>query len=195
MDINYPKYDFLPLTIIDWEKCYLTSDTHLGHANIIKYANRPYFSVYDMDADIINKWNSVVPKDALVFHLGDFSFYNAVYAKEIIKKLNGTIVLIKGNHDRKQNILSDGVCIFDKCYTQLEIKVPSTLVQNNHILLSHKPIDCDRNINLHGHCHGTYGERDNHLDVGVDVHNFEPISLAHAIKTVIDNNKKINGKL
>lgn len=52
---------------------WFTSDTHFGHANIIKYCNRPYKDTEEMNADLIKRWNSTVGKDDLVWHLGDFS--------------------------------------------------------------------------------------------------------------------------
>lgn len=84
---------------------YLTADSHLGHDNIIKYAKRPFSSCEEMDKVIISRWNEIVRKDDLVYHLGDFSFKDPSY---YLDKLNGNKILIKGNHDykriRKDNI-------------------------------------------------------------------------------------------
>lgn len=79
-------------------KIFIISDLHLGHANIIKLANRPFKTVEEMDNKIISNWNKVVGKDDLVYVLGDFCFKgkNADY---YLNKLNGKIFLIKGNHD------------------------------------------------------------------------------------------------
>ena len=52
---------------------FLTSDLHLGHANIIKYCNRPYRDVNEMNEDLINKWNQVIGDTDRVFFLGDFA--------------------------------------------------------------------------------------------------------------------------
>ena len=38
-------------------KIYLTSDLHLSHKNIIKYDNRPYNNVDEMNEDIVKRWN------------------------------------------------------------------------------------------------------------------------------------------
>jgi len=78
---------------------WFTSDTHFGHANIIRYSNRPYDTTEEHDEALIANWNfSVQPNDE-VYHLGDFSFGNK--AMEILPRLNGIIHLIKGNHDHR----------------------------------------------------------------------------------------------
>lgn len=96
------------------EDCiWLTSDTHFGHRNIIKYCNRPWNSGKDasgelvvtnedvlaMDNEIIRRWNSVVGKDDLVWHLGDFALGGKEVAERVFPQLNGRINLVMGNHD------------------------------------------------------------------------------------------------
>ena len=75
------------------------SDNHFGHKNIIKYDNRPFNSVEDMDEVMIDRWNSVVGDDDTVYILGDFSWYKEEKTLEILNRLSGRKVLIKGNHD------------------------------------------------------------------------------------------------
>jgi calcineurin-like phosphoesterase family protein len=79
-------------------KIFFISDLHLNHANIIKYYNRPFFSVKEMNETITRNWNNTVGEQDLVFHLGDFCF-NGNNPYDFIKQLNGHIVFIKGNND------------------------------------------------------------------------------------------------
>lgn len=77
---------------------FFTSDLHFWHANVIKYCNRPYASVEEMNEKLILNWNSVVsPKDT-VYVLGDFSL--AIRPVETFThRLNGIKYLVSGNHD------------------------------------------------------------------------------------------------
>ena len=42
------------------EQQWFTSDLHIGHANIIRFCNRPYADVNEMNADLIRRYNEVV---------------------------------------------------------------------------------------------------------------------------------------
>ena len=52
---------------------WFTSDTHFSHCNIIKYCNRPFKDVDEMNKILIQNWNNVVRPDDIVWHLGDFA--------------------------------------------------------------------------------------------------------------------------
>ena len=84
-------------------KLFLTADHHFGHANIIKYENRPFMSVEEMDAALIKNWNKVVSKRDTVIVAGDVSFYNKESTTEIVGQLNGKKILVKGNHDQRNS--------------------------------------------------------------------------------------------
>lgn len=78
-----------------------TSDLHFGHLNAISFDNRPFNSVEHMTEELIRRWNEKVKPGDLVYVLGDFIWKmqdGEVHA--LIKRLNGQIILIKGNHDR-----------------------------------------------------------------------------------------------
>ncbi len=77
------------------------SDTHFYHANIIKYCNRPFNNVEEMNQILIDNWNENIKKNDIVYFLGDFSFK----PNEVINRLNGNIIFLLGNHD-KSNIIN-----------------------------------------------------------------------------------------
>jgi calcineurin-like phosphoesterase family protein len=56
------------------KKVWFTSDSHASHRNIIKYCNRPFKSVEEMNAKLIENWNALIEPGGLTFHLGDFCF-------------------------------------------------------------------------------------------------------------------------
>ncbi len=41
-------------------KVFFTADTHFGDSNIIRYENRPFSDIEDMDRTIIKNWNDAV---------------------------------------------------------------------------------------------------------------------------------------
>jgi calcineurin-like phosphoesterase family protein len=88
-------------------KMFFTSDTHFGHTNIIKHYNRPFSSIEEMNEEIVERWNSVVTKKDIVFHLGDIELFNYSHVSimDYIEKLQFyEIVLIRGNHDRSRTL-------------------------------------------------------------------------------------------
>jgi calcineurin-like phosphoesterase family protein len=130
---------------------FLTSDTHFGHKGICQFTNydgspvRPWDDVNEMDEEMIKRWNETVgPKDK-VYHLGDVVINRN--SLQILDRLNGDKVLIKGNHDIFK--LSD--------YTKYFRDVRAYHVMNG-MILSHIPISKDSlarfGANIHGHTHG-----------------------------------------
>ena len=78
---------------------YFGSDTHFFHANVIKYCNRPFSTVEEMNAHYISEWQKKVNPADTVYFLGDFCFAGTTKAKEILDQLPGYKILIRGNHD------------------------------------------------------------------------------------------------
>jgi len=76
------------------------SDTHFFHQNIITLDGRPFQSLEEMHATLIENWNRVVAKGDLTYILGDFCWQRkeSVWL-ELLHQLNGNKVLIRGNHD------------------------------------------------------------------------------------------------
>ncbi len=159
---------------------YFTSDTHWGHRNIIKYSNRPFKSVEEMDEAMINNWNSVVLPDDHIYHLGDVGFSDNTKVNKILNRLNGTIFHIKGNHDRK---LKTDRFTWSRDYFELYIQDKDCARGRQLIVLCHYPfLTWDKkhhnSWNIHGHCHGAIPIDLNakRIDAGVDVWNYLPIS-------------------
>ena len=178
------------MVITDQNKLFFTSDTHFFHANIIKYANRPFGSVEEMNEELIRRWNETVPEDGVVFHLGDFSFGGSKEWCSIIPKLHGKIHLILGNHD---------MCRAKEPYMDLfaSVSVQATInVNGQMIILHHNPFlsyggSYKGTWQLFGHVHSgpnspEKGKDDSRLkyllptqyDVGVDNNDFRPVSYA-----------------
>ena len=104
------------------EHTFFTSDTHFNHANIIKFCNRPFKDVEQMNDVMIANWNSVIGKDDTVFHLGDFCLGGAAEWTKILDRLNGKIYLIMGNHDLK-NIRQGFISRFEHVAMQMRIEI------------------------------------------------------------------------
>ena len=80
--------------------CFI-SDLHFGHNNIIRFDNRPFQSVEEMDETLISNWNNKINKNDTVYILGDISWYPKDKTAEILSTLKGNKYLLTGNHDNK----------------------------------------------------------------------------------------------
>lgn len=172
------------------QKFYFTSDTHFNHKNIIKHCKRPFSSIDEHDEVLIKNWNDVVPKDGIVFHLGDVAFGNYNRINEILKQLNGKIFLVIGNHDWG-GIVNYHWKRFAGIAQQIDM-----MIGKRHIILNHYPMLAfggawrgkNATYQLFGHVHTSpYTDKglDNprmemlftsQYDVGVDNNNFKPVS-------------------
>ena len=168
---------------------FFISDTHFSHNNIIKYENRPFTSVEEMNETMINNWNSKVKYNDEVYILGDFIFDNKENALDIIDKLNGRKYMIRGNHDR--------ILKYEEVANKFEwIKDYFVLKYNKmKFVLFHYPIqvwDCQHHgsIHLYGHVHSNIGDHrmeydiPNSYNVGVDVNKFTPISIDEILNKI-----------
>lgn len=138
-------------------KKWITSDLHFGHANIMKFCpvtRAGFTDTDDMREKMIAEWNrSVAPEDE-VFILGDVAFLPADKAIAIMDRLNGTKILIEGNHDRK--LLQDAD--FRSCFAEVH-----QYLRYNHngqiVIMMHYPIwEWDQMhrgaVHFYGHVHG-----------------------------------------
>lgn len=80
---------------------YYISDTHFGHANTIRFDNRPFANPEEMDATLIRNWNERVTDKDDVYFLGDLTYRSVHPAGWYLGQLRGRKHLIIGNHDRQ----------------------------------------------------------------------------------------------
>ena len=137
-------------------KIFFISDLHFGHFNIIRYDNRPFKTVEEMDNALIENWNNVVSNGDTVYILGDISWHSEEKTIEIFNKLNGDKVLIKGNHDfvKKNSDLA-------KCFTSVEDYCELYLDKKNKVVMSHYPMPFWNGqfrdaVHLYGHVHNSH---------------------------------------
>mgnify|MGYP001205212417 CR=1 FL=1 len=149
---------------------YLSSDFHFAHTNVIKYCNRPFSSIEEMDDIIIYNINKLVQPDDTLWCLGDFTFKNHDEYRKLIKCKN--VHLILGNHDKiPKNKLKD---IFTSVENLHRIKVNYKNTVLNIVLCHYAmriwELSHYGSIHCYGHSHYTLPDDPNALsmDVGVD---------------------------
>ena len=90
-------------------KTFFTSDLHFGHKNIIKYCNRPFATVQEMDDEMIARINARVSEQDHLWILGDFAFCTEERIIEILEKIKCSKGLVKGNHDNGKTFKSEAI--------------------------------------------------------------------------------------
>ena len=174
------------LQVEDPDKLFFTSDTHFGHFNICKYCHRPFQSRSEMDQTLIANWNSVVPEDGIVVHCGDLMLPHDGDVKEYmhyLSKLNGRVLLLRGNHDRIDLMIENDklISVQDKATIKVEgIKIyaehyPCAAFNGDYHVYGHVHTLSD------GICYGMDAEalaamKKTTYDVGVDQNGYKPIS-------------------
>lgn len=183
-------------------KIWFTSDTHFFHNRVIEYCHRPFASVEEMNEAMITRWNSVVHKDDIVFHLGDFCFGKADKWIYIPERLKGRIYLILGNHD-VGHISEDVAAHFEGIATQLRLNVNGQKIYLYHFPFLSFEGDTRRTWQLFGHIHSNQhnysiisSERlsmlqANQYDVGVDNNNFTPVSYRQIEQIIANRNNEL----
>lgn len=174
-----------PFPIPQFEKLWFTSDTHFWHKNIVVYSNRPFLTVdgqpdvEKMNESLIRYWNDCVKPDDLVIHLGDMGFgrdCTSEKLREIRQRLNGTMLLVRGNHDHKPR---KWLLPKDKIADELQF---------GPVYMAHVPVFAPPTLEVTtvicGHVHEQFrdvtqevlGQTVRYINVGVDVWNYAPVS-------------------
>lgn len=152
---------------------FYTSDHHFHHKNVLKFENRPYDTIEDMNQGLINVWNNVVKPQDIVHHLGDLCFGGYDKWTSILDRLNGKIILYRGNHDDSKIVKK----LVKNGYFENVHEVGGTIKINKYNLwLTHYPMEIGirpRKYSLHGHIHSVSSRMANQINVGVDNQIFE----------------------
>ena len=182
---------------------YFSADYHFNHADIIKYTNRPFYRQNDLIGDcelskkvwvsdkiklkrteemnnaIIRNHNSVLSKDDVLYHLGDFYFKGKTTKQMFEQKLNGSIVHVCGNHDmnnKNKTYIDKMFLVFGGLY----------VLAQHHPVKNISEIPYDVDLILCGHVHNKWKINfvDNILmiNVGIDVWDYKPVSIKSLIK-------------
>ncbi|GLQ54856.1 metallophosphoesterase family protein [Devosia nitrariae] len=157
---------------------YFTSDTHFADSRVLRIDRRPFATVAEHDAALIQYWNEVVSADDEVWHLGDFARGPRDHVEVLLTRLNGRKHLIIGNNDPEPTIAAAGWSSVQH-YAELTI-------EGRLFVLCHYPFRTwnkmgNGSINLHGHSHGRLKPMPRQFDVGVDAQGLRPVALEQAV--------------
>jgi calcineurin-like phosphoesterase family protein len=166
---------------------WVTSDLHFGHKNIMSFckAARARFrdDVDYMNEAMVKEWNDLIAPEDTTYILGDVAFLPAQKAAEYMRRLNGTKILIEGNHDRKTLNDPSFRSAFKEVHQYLQITHNGTRVCMFHYPIAEWDQMHRGAVHLHGHLHGgTSGlERYRALDMGMDATGMIAVSMDWAV--------------
>lgn len=174
---------------------YLTSDTHFGHDREFLWGPRGFRSYPEHDETIIANWNAVVGPEDDVYVLGDLMLGNNEHGLECLRRLNGKLHIVWGNHDtdvRKE--------LYAQLPNAVEICGWSTMLRYRkyHFYLSHFPTltgnlekeslkQCT--LNLFGHTHSRdkfFEDRPYMYNISLDANGNTPVLLDDVIERMKD---------
>lgn len=172
---------------------YFTGDLHLGHTGVLEFAGRPWGTIEEHDAAIVENVNETVGRNDKLYILGDFTFRfmndDVRPYLDAIKCKNRWLIL--GNHDKAGLLRAPGSFVAVTPY--LELRVNGRLCCLSHYPMMdwnlapiHNGVDVAASAYmLHGHIHSkgrAYNEECAgqgiwRYDVGVDANDYKPVSF------------------
>lgn len=176
---------------------WLTSDLHFGHENIIRYCDRPFADVDEMDAELVRRWNERVAPDDVVWVLGDVALGPIHHSLGLVAQLAGDKRLVAGNHDRcwpgnrkpERWVQPYRDAGFTEIVTQTELDLGDGVVvpachfpyrgdsHDDDRFIPYRPVDHGGWL-LHGHVHERWKVDDRQINVGCDVWDYAPVDAA-----------------
>lgn len=202
----------------DRKLIFFTSDLHIGHARSIELDARPFTDLDHMHRVLVNNFNATVPPGSVTYFLGDVGLCKGSTIADIIKQLNGTKVLILGNHDKAHNAMYNmgfdvvlntatlyiagervtmSHCplkgVWRENTESMKGAMPGAMWHGDHKNLKYTVAD-EGQYHLHGHIHSpNHGKSEKTLgrqyDVGVPANKYRPISISE-IESWIAKHKK-----
>jgi len=169
---------------------FFTSDPHFGHANIIKYCNRPFASVEEMDGVIIERWNASVAAGDTLYCLGDWCMWRGSrsigeVAAGYRERINcRTIHFIWGNHDKHGRWDERFQKQFQSVHDLLEVEISGHFLVLCHYAMRVWNKSHHGSYHLYGHSHGSLPDDPaaRSFDCGVDAFQFAPVSLDEVVE-------------
>ena len=149
------------------QRIFVTSDHHFGSWEL-----PGPFAVFSQDEEkeLIEKWNSVVGRDDIVYYNGDFCDCNVNGLCKYVLQLNGQIILVKGNHD---NLLDE---VYKAVFKDFADEV---VLSSLGLTIHHCPGDFKTKHEIYGHVHRSFHEYSNPRSFCscVQMNNGYPVSL------------------
>lgn len=172
---------------------FLTSDLHFGHDREFLWGPRGFQSSLEHDEAIIANWNSVVTPEDHVYVLGDLMLEDDVYGASCVRRLNGHLHLVRGNHDsdrRWKEIYPWLPNVVELCGWSTVIRYRKFMFHLSHWATATANYDDDKSLrskllSLSGHTHKKdkfHNETDLNYNVALDAHNNFPVSLDEVIE-------------
>ncbi len=164
-------------------------DLHFGRENVIRFDDRPFANVREMDSAMIRLWNQRAAKEDDVYILGDFAFRNEHPFLWYLEQLAGRKHLIVGNHDQK--LLKDPAAM--SCFDSVECYM-DLVDQKRRVILCHYPMAewngfYRGSYHIYGHIHqrtdGAYQymkQFDHALNAAACINHYIPCSLEELIR-------------
>ncbi len=178
------------------DKVFFSADTHFYHKNILRFCDRPFTSVEEMNKTLIESWNNTVKPADHVWFLGDLTM-DKRKVQPSLDKLNGQIHFIFGNHDggSRSIIQKHSNVVWAGDLKTLKVNGVSITLCHYAMRVWNKSHFGAKH--LYGHSHGTLEPQKGSLDVGVDsaydlLGEYKPFSLDEVIHfTSTDNLPKV----
>jgi calcineurin-like phosphoesterase family protein len=159
-------------------KRFVTSDYHLGEDRMA-IMQRPFKNQKEMIDLIVERHNEVVGPDDIVYNLGDVCYQKYPEFLSEMSRLNGTHILLRGNHDR---VFTDEQLLVYFKEVIPEGDVLELEIGGINCALTHYPSRAVlERFNLVGHIHGAWKYQLNMLNCGIDVNHFVPHDMDVAV--------------